>query len=117
MTCLVGQFLAQDNLTIKTTGYDCGIRKHNQVDISSYSTIETKKCDINEKNVNISHVMGQIVQKQKVKKIMVSQCKIKLRRTVHRCSLFGYLEPVENGVQEYLLETSREQCKRLHETG
>lgn len=104
-------------VALLTRAYDCGINRQNEIDIATYSLIETKKCNEHTRNVNVTTLYGQIVQKSKIKEIMVTQCKIKLHRTVHRCSLFGYLEPVENGIQEYLIETSREQCKKLHETG
>ena len=103
--------------TIHTIAYDCGLRPHNDVDIATYSLLETRDCNINEKKVNVTTLEGQVVQKAKIKNIMVLQCKIKLHRVVQRCSLFGYLEPVDNGIQEYLLDISREQCKKLHETG
>ena len=106
-----------EEVTLTTTAYDCGIRPQNDLDIATYSLRETGDCDINEKKVNVTEFEGQVVQKTKIKNIMVLQCKIKLHRTVQRCSLFGYLEPVDNGIQEYLLDLSREQCKKLHDTG
>lgn len=48
---------------------------------------------------------------------MGKQCKKIKHRTVQRCSLFGYLELVKNGIQENLLDVSREQWKKLHDTG
>ena len=111
------QAAPQDYKEISTTAYDCGIRRHNDIDIATFSLVETKRCVNNHKNINVTTLYGQIVQKNKIKQLKVFQCKIKLHRTVERCSLFGYLEPVENGIQEYLLEISREQCKKLHDTG
>ena len=107
----------QEDVKISTTAYDCGIRRHNNIDIATYSLLDAGECKLNPNKVNVTEVNGQIVQKAKIRSIMVFQCKIKLHRTVQRCSLFGYLEPVENGVQQYLLEISRDQCKKLHETG
>ena len=109
--------VAPEEIALHTTSYDCGIRRQNDIDIATYSLLETGSCNINEKKVNVTIILGQTVQKNKIKKIMVLQCKIKLHRQVQRCSLFGYLEPVENGIQEYLLDISREQCKKLHDTG
>lgn len=106
-----------EDIEIKTTAFDCGIRRQNDLDIATYSLVDTKKCEVNKNDVNISTFYGQVVQKNKIKYIKVLQCKIKLHRTVHGCSWLGYLVPVENGVQEYLLEITRDQCKKLHDTG
>lgn len=109
--------VAPKDMVLQTMAHDCGLRPHNDLDIATYSLLETEDCRVNEKKVNVTTIEGQIVQKTKIKTVMVLQCKIKLHRVIHRCSLFGYLEPVENGIQEYLLDISREQCKKLHETG
>ena len=105
------------NITLNTIAYDCGVRPHNDLNIASYSLLETENCDVNKRNVSVTTIEGQIVQKAKIKNIMVQQCKIKLHRIIHKCSFWGYLEPVENGIQEYLIDVSREQCIKLHETG
>lgn len=106
-----------EDIDLRTSAFDCGIRRQNNVDIATYSLVDTKKCEVNKNNVNITTFYGQVVQKNKVKFIQVLQCKVKLHRTVRGCSWLGYLVPIENGVQEYLLELTREQCKKLHETG
>lgn len=112
----VAATMAED-IEIRTTAFDCGIRRQNDIDIATYSLVDTKKCDVNIRNVNITTFYGQVVQKNKIKYIKVLQCKIKLHRTVHGCSWLSYLVPIENGVQEYLLDITRDQCKKLHETG
>lgn len=117
LICLSKGTALQKDVELKTTAYDCGIKRHNDVDISTYSLMDTGNCEVNAKHVNVTEILGQIVEKQKIKNIMVSQCKIVLHRTVQRCSLFGYLEPVDNGIQEYQLEISRSQCEKLHESG
>ena len=117
ITLLAYQATTARELDISTTAYDCGITRHNDVDIATYSLLDVGNCDVNPRKVNVSKTQGQVVQKNFIKSILVSQCKIKLHRTIHRCSLFGYLEPVDNGMQEYLLDISREQCRELHKTG
>lgn len=117
LLCLLPGKVLLKKIALSTTAYDCGIRRPNDMDIATYSLLDTVDCDRKKNTINVTSVEGQIVQKSKIKEVMVFQCKIKLHRTVQRCSLFGYLEPVDNGVQEYLLELSREQCKKLHETG
>ena len=103
------------DIVISTRTYVCGIRKQNDIDIATYSLLDSQQCENKKKKITIMTLYRQICQKIKIKEIMVTQCKVELHRTVQRCSWWGSLKPAENGVEEYLIDISREQCKELHE--
>lgn len=103
--------------SIPIVGFDCdGRNKHGQVNITTWSTLEPKPCSLDIPEVKSSNVSIQLLQVLHFQDIPVFQCKIKIRRTVRRCSWFGNLEPVDNGLQEYLLDISYDNCKRIHDT-
>lgn len=116
LSTLVMLLLVRQNRTLVTTGFDCGIIKPNRVNISSYSLLEEGSCKLSRKNIVTRNFTGIILQNEKVTETNVFQCKVKLSREVKRCSWLGYLEPVENGLQEYLIDITKEQCKRMHDT-
>lgn len=105
------------NIVLSTRAYDFGIKKQNDMDIATYSLVDTQQCENKRKNIIMTTPYGQIVQKNKITEIVVTQCKVKLHRTVQRCSWWSYLDPVENEEQEYLIDIFREQCKKVHDTG
>ena len=101
---------------LSTIGFDCGVQPFNQLRVKTFSLLETQSCNLKTPTIEIKNFTGQIVQTKLYDNREVFQCKIKIKRTIRRCSLFGYLEPVENGLQEFLLDISKEQCKKMHET-
>ena len=103
---------------IPFVGFDCDERNSNgQLNFTTWSILEPRPCNLDFPKVESKNISIQLLQVLHFQDIEVFQCKIKIRRTFRRCSLFGYLEPVENGLQEYLLHVGFETCKRIHDTG
>lgn len=73
-------------------------------------------CNLNTPVVETKTFIGQLVQTKLYEHRTVFQCKVKVQRTIRRCGWFNNLKPVENGLQEFLLDISREQCKKMHDT-
>ena len=86
------------------------------MNVSTWSLLDPKPCDFEKPQIRKEKRTIQLLETLRVQDISVTQCKIKIKRWVRRCSLLGYLEPVENGMQEYLLDVSPADCKRIHES-
>lgn len=97
-------------------GFDCDGRTKNGVNITTFSLLAPKPCSLEKPVIQVNKVQIQLLESIEFQDINIFQCKIKVKRTVRRCSLFGYLEPVENGLQEYLLEISSTDCQQIHLT-
>ena len=101
-------------------GFDCD--HHNptstgKVNVTSWSLLDQVPCDIKDIHVTKKNINIQLLELIEFREITVIQCKIKIKRKINRCSLFGYLEPVENGLQEYILDISNDNCKKIHDSG
>ena len=103
-------------MALTTVGFDCGAQPFDQLHAKTYSLLDVHSCSIKTPTIEVKNFTGQIVQTKLYEYREVFQCKIKVRRTIRRCSLFGYLEPVENAVQVFLLDLTRDQCKKIHDT-
>lgn len=101
---------------MSATGFDCGAHPFNELHVKTYSLLDVHACSINEPIIETKKFTGQIVQTKLYDYREVFQCKVKVKRTIRRCSWFGYVEPVENGLMEFLLDISKYQCKKMHET-
>ena len=99
-----------------TVGFDCGAQPFDQLHAKTYSLLDVHSCSIKTPTIEVKNFTGQVVQTKLYEYREVFQGKIKVRRTIRRCSLFGYLEPVENAVQVFLLDLTRDQCKKIHDT-
>lgn len=102
--------------TMSTVAFDCGAKPFNELQMKTYSLLDVHACNIKTPIIESKKFTGQIVQTKLYEYREVFQCKVKVKRTIRRCSLFGYLEPVENGLMEFLLDISKEQCKKMHYT-
>ena len=87
-----------------------------KLNVTSWSLLDSKPCSLHKPIIKTKNVTIQLFENKHFDDIRVIQCKIKVRRTVRRCSFWNYLEPVENGLQEYLIDVSHESCKRIQET-
>ena len=101
---------------LTTVGFDCGAQPFDQLHAKTYSLLDVHSYSIKTPTIEVKNCTGQIVQTKLYEYREVFQCKIKVKRTIRRCSLFGYLEPVENAVQVFLLDLTRDQCKKIHDT-
>lgn len=108
--------LAIGSEALSTVAFDCSQQEFEKLEIATYSLLDVHACYIQKPVVETKEFIGQIVQTKLYDYRTVSQCKVKIKRTIRRCSLFGYLEPVENGYAEFLIDLSNEQCKRMHLT-
>lgn len=101
---------------LTTVGYDCGSAALSEVRSTTYSLLDVHACSIKKPIIETKVITGQIVQTKIYEFREVFQCRIKIKRNIRRCSFFGYLEPVENGMAEFLLDLNRDQCKSMHLT-
>lgn len=109
--------LAAANVSaMSTIGYDCGTKTFGKLDITTYSLLNVHSCNHNAPVIETKTFIGQIVQTKLYNYRTVFQCKVKVTRTIRRCSWFNNLKPVENGLQEFLIDISRDQCKKMHYT-
>ena len=97
-------------------GFDCDGRTMKGVNITTFSLLAPKPCSLEKPAIRVTNAQIQLLESIEFQDIDLFQCKIKVKRNVRRCSLFGYLEPVENGLQEYLLEISQTDCNQIHLT-
>lgn len=95
-------------------GYDCGTKILN---LTTISLLEVGPCDLPKNNATSVDVNIQLLQIVEFASIPVVQCKLEVHREVHKCSVFDYLLPVENGIQQYIHEIGRDACQLLHQTG
>lgn len=95
-------------------GFDCGGKKLNA---TSFSLITTSDCEQQKPTANSTQTYIELLQVAEYRSIHVIQCKIEIRRTVYYCGWLDHLIPAANGEQEYLHDTSRDICQKLHETG
>lgn len=110
LACLIGAE------AMTTVGFDCGAHPFNRVEMKTYSLLDVHACSIKRPIVETRRFTGQIIQTKLYEFREIFQCKVKVKRNIRRCSWFGYLEPVENGHMEFLLDLTRDQCKKMHET-
>lgn len=103
-------------MALSTVAYDCSQRSLDKINMQTYSLLDVHACNVQRPVVETKEIFGQIVQTKTYEFRKVSQCKVKVKRTIRRCSLFGYLEPVEHGFAEFLLDISNEQCKKMIDT-
>lgn len=101
---------------LTTVAFDCGTKSFDKLHLKTFSLLDISPCIVNEPIIEKRKFVGQIVQNKLYDYSIVHQCKIKIKRTIRRCSWFGYLEPVENGLAEFFIDLSPESCKRLHDT-
>lgn len=97
-------------------GFDCSGRTTSGLNITTFSLLSPKPCSLQRPVIQTNNISVQLLETVEFQDINVFQCKIKVKRFVRRCSLLGYLEPVENGIQEYLLDISQTDCQRIHDT-
>ena len=98
-----------------TTGFNCTANPTSGLHVRTFSLLDVHPCSFKEPIVETKKFTGQIVQTKLYDFREVFQCKVKVRRNIRRCSWFGYLEPVENGLMEFLLDISKDQCKKMHD--
>ena len=98
----------------RVIGYDCNISQTEKINITTWSLLKPKPCSMQKPSVEKKIMPIQLLESKHFDDITVIQCKINIRRTLRRCSFWNYLEPVDNGLQEYLLEVSHEVCARMH---
>lgn len=48
---------------------------------------------------------------------MVKQCKVEIHRVIYHCGTHSHVSVVNNGMNEYIMETSRDVCRIAHATG
>lgn len=106
--------IGADSMT--TTGFDCGTSTFGEVHVKTFSLLDVHACSIKQPIIERREFTGQILQTKLYDFREVFLCKVKVKRTIRRCSWFGYLEPVENGLMEFLLDISKDQCKKMHST-
>ena len=112
----VADFILQ-TLAEKIIGFDCSMGQNNgRPNITTWSIMEPKACGFHRPEVIKRAVTIQVLETKHSEEVTVIQCKVKIRRTLRRCSIFNYLEPVDNGLQEYLLDISHDACLKMHDT-
>ena len=95
-------------------GCDCGAKI---LKLTTISLLELGQCDIPVSNASSELVNVQLLHLVEFADVPVIQCKLKVQRTIHKCSVFDYLIPVENGIQQYIHEIGRVACQLVHQAG
>lgn len=86
-----------------------------KLDIRTYSLLGINPCNITKPIIESKNFTGQIVQSKVYEFRTVYQCKVKIFRIIRGCGwLWNDLKTVENGMAEFLLEISHEQCMKMH---
>lgn len=99
--------------TDSLVGYDCG---HRALNITSFSLLSTKPCSIKDHEIKTSSKRIQLAQLAKNRMLHVYQCRVKVRRTITRCSWLNDAQVVKNGMGEYIREITPRECLMIHET-
>lgn len=100
---------------LTTAGFDCGIKKHEKLNIKTFSLIDINPCNITKPIIESRQFVGQIVQTKVYEHRTVFQCKVKIFRIIRGCGwLFNDLKTVNNGMAEFMLDISHEQCMKMH---
>ena len=95
-----------------TTWFDCTANPASGLHARTFSLLDVHPYSFKEPIVETKRLTGQILQTKLYDIRKVFQCKVKIRCNIRRCSWFGYLEPVENGLMEFSLDISKDQCKK-----
>lgn len=59
----------------------------------------------------------QLLQMNEFDHTDVTQCKIKIDRTISYCGIHSHVSLAENGRPEYIRKVNTNTCKKLHDTG
>lgn len=105
---------AQLDSTKAIVGYDCGSKGSN---VTTISLLHVDDCVRPQSTAKIEHKKIQLLQLNDYNDVPIIQCKVEIERTVYKCAMWDYLLPVDNGLQQYLYEITKEGCKILHTTG
>jgi len=95
-------------------GYDCGSSNFNTTTVS---LLDVEECDIPLIEPQVQKINIQLLQLSKFESINVIQCKISISRTVYYCGMHSHVSTVNNAQAEYIIDTTFDQCKNMHQTG
>lgn len=112
-TALLMLFL-QLRVVLTLIGYDCATPNANMTTIS-LNTIGD--CDIPEPQTLNTTVNIQLLPVLDMGTVPVQSWKVEVLRQVSFCAMHSHTSVVAGGLAEYIKETSKEQCQKLHETG
>ncbi|XP_015596322.1 uncharacterized protein LOC107268247 [Cephus cinctus] len=94
-------------------GYDC---KVNNLNITTVSLLQVGTCDLPINKPIVENVEIQLLQLTDFMSTEVLQCKIEIDRTIYYCGMYSHISVVNNGRREYIQETTKEQCQKIHNT-
>lgn len=94
-------------------GYDCST---GNTQITSISLKNIGYCDIPEVEVQSTTKYIQLLQISNLKFTHVHHCKIEIYRQIFHCGTWGFLGATQNGVAEYMMDISSDDCRKIHKT-
>jgi len=109
-TMLITQIIVTNGII----GYDCGSANLN---ITTLSLLDVENCDIPLSQPKTEKTYIQLMQLSKFESISATQCKVSINRHIYYCGMHSHIAAVANGHADYILETTVDQCKKMHETG
>lgn len=99
--------------TIAIIGYDCGSPHLNT---TTLSLLDIEECNISIIAPQIQKKYIQLLQLSKFENIGVTQCKVSISRHIYHCGMHSHISAVANAHADYILDTTAEQCKQMHQT-
>src|SRR5436190_21377862 len=95
-------------------GFDCGTTNLNT---TTMSLLDVEECNTPLTEPQVQRTYVQLLQLSKFESINVIQCKISISRTIYYCGMHSHISTVLNAQAEYIVETTLDQCKSMHQTG
>ena len=95
-------------------GYDCATTNLN---VTTISLLDIEDCEIPVIKPHVQETKIQLLQLSKFETTNIIQCKIVISRTIYYCGMNSHISTVSNAQAEYILETTLDQCKGMHNTG
>ena len=95
-------------------GYDCASP---EVNMTSYSLTDVSSCLPAIKNLSITEVPIQVLQRSTKSSVMVYQCKVILKRSIRYCGMHSHISDYEHSYSYIVKEFTSEECKTTHLLG
>lgn len=94
--------------------YDCA---NPDVNMTSYSLLDVTSCLPLIKNLSITEVPIQVLQRNAKSITMVYQCKLITKRSIRHCGMHSHTSDYERGYLYSIKEFTSEECRRIQLTG